>query len=56
MTEPVKRPRLTFLQFLGWLGFLGYELKRETGGNDVAAATPDACLLFAGRAVVLDHA
>ncbi len=40
---------------LGWLGYLGYELKRETGGNDVAAATPDACLLFAGRAVVLDH-
>ena len=41
---------------LGWLGYLGYELKRETGGNDVAAATPDACLIFAGRAVVLDHA
>ncbi|AXJ08883.1 aminodeoxychorismate synthase component I [Arthrobacter sp. PM3] len=41
---------------LGWLGYLGYELKRETGGSDVAAATPDACLIFAGRAVVLDHA
>ncbi|MEV5054252.1 aminodeoxychorismate synthase component I [Arthrobacter sp. LAR12-1-1.1] len=41
---------------LGWLGYLGYELKRETGGNDVAAATPDACLIFAGRAVVLDRA
>ena len=41
---------------LGWLGYLGYELKRETGGNDVAARTPDACLIFAGRAVVLDHA
>ncbi|MFF2246402.1 aminodeoxychorismate synthase component I [Arthrobacter sp. NPDC058130] len=41
---------------LGWLGYLGYELKRETGGNDVAANTPDACLIFAGRAVVLDHA
>ncbi|WP_426979530.1 chorismate-binding protein [Pseudarthrobacter sp. O4] len=40
---------------LGWLGYLGYELKRETGGSDVASATPDACLLFAGRAVVLDH-
>ncbi|MFW0772639.1 aminodeoxychorismate synthase component I [Paenarthrobacter nitroguajacolicus] len=40
---------------LGWLGYLGYELKRETGGNDVAADTPDAALLFAGRAVVLDH-
>jgi anthranilate synthase component 1/para-aminobenzoate synthetase len=40
---------------LGWLGYLGYELKRETGGSDVAAGTPDACLIFAGRAVVLDH-
>ncbi|WP_026543359.1 chorismate-binding protein [Paenarthrobacter nicotinovorans] len=40
---------------LGWLGYLGYELKRETGGNDVASDTPDAALLFAGRAVVLDH-
>ncbi|SDT62822.1 para-aminobenzoate synthetase [Pseudarthrobacter equi] len=41
---------------LGWLGYLGYELKRETGGTDVSAATPDAALIFAGRAVVLDHA
>jgi para-aminobenzoate synthetase len=40
---------------LGWLGCLGYELKRETGGTDVTAHTPDAALLFAGRAVVLDH-
>ncbi|WP_426988642.1 chorismate-binding protein [Pseudarthrobacter sp. Y6] len=40
---------------LGWLGCLGYELKRETGGTDVAAPTPDAALIFAGRAVVLDH-
>jgi para-aminobenzoate synthetase len=41
---------------LGWLGCLGYELKRETGGADVTAPTPDAALIFAGRAVVLDHA
>ncbi|NMR29716.1 aminodeoxychorismate synthase component I [Crystallibacter degradans] len=41
---------------LGWLGYLGYELKRECGGSDVAAATPDAALIFAGRGVVLDHA
>lgn len=40
---------------LGWLGYLGYELKRETGGTDVTSETPDACLLFAGRGVVLDH-
>ena len=41
---------------LGWLGCLGYELKRETGGTDVSSPTPDAALIFAGRAVVLDHA
>ncbi len=42
---------------LGWLGYLGYELKRETGGTDRAGAarTPDASLIFAGRAIVLDH-
>jgi anthranilate synthase component 1/para-aminobenzoate synthetase len=40
---------------LGWLGYLGYELKRETGGQDVPSDTPDAGLIFAGRAVVLDH-
>ncbi|OFI36808.1 aminodeoxychorismate synthase component I [Arthrobacter sp. SW1] len=40
---------------LGWLGYLGYELKRESGGNDIPADTPDAALLFAGRAVVVDH-
>lgn len=43
---------------LGWVGFLGYELKRETGGADVPrppGAAPDAALIFAGRAVVLDH-
>ncbi|WP_323959408.1 aminodeoxychorismate synthase component I [Arthrobacter sp. JZ12] len=41
---------------LGWLGYLGYELKRETGGRTEAAGSiPDASLLFAGRAVVLDR-
>ncbi|MBP3035320.1 chorismate-binding protein [Arthrobacter sp. zg-ZUI100] len=43
---------------LGWLGFLGYELRRETGGSDIGpvpGAAPDAALIFAGRAVVLDH-
>ncbi|ASN21776.1 aminodeoxychorismate synthase component I [Arthrobacter sp. YN] len=54
--KAVRAPRGYDGQFtLGWLGCLGYELKRETGGNDVASHTPDAALLFAGRAVVLDH-
>ncbi len=44
---------------LGWLGYLGYELKRETGGADAMLPQdelPDAALIFAGRAVVIDHA
>ncbi|GHG51554.1 hypothetical protein GCM10012320_20960 [Sinomonas cellulolyticus] len=40
---------------LGWLGYLGYELKRECGGSDVDAGVPDAQLVCAARAVVLDH-
>jgi para-aminobenzoate synthetase len=41
---------------LGYVGYLGYELKAETGGTDAHAAdTPDAALLFADRALVLDH-
>ncbi|GER22376.1 hypothetical protein NCCP1664_08730 [Zafaria cholistanensis] len=40
---------------LGWLGWLGYELKRETGGSDVPAPLPDAALVHAARGVVLDH-
>ena len=48
---------------LGWLGWLGYELKRECGGSDLAASAghdeasgpADAALIHAGRAVVLDH-
>lgn len=48
---------------LGWLGYLGYELGDQSGGGAVPgrhqqarpAAVPDAALLFAGRAVVLDH-
>ena len=41
---------------LGYVGYLGYELKAETGGTDAhRAETPDAALLFADRALVLDH-
>lgn len=49
---------------LGWLGWLGYELKAETGGvrvhtahrtAETTAHLPEAALLFAGQAVVLDH-
>ncbi|HEX2314716.1 MAG TPA: aminodeoxychorismate synthase component I, partial [Thermomonospora sp.] len=41
---------------LGYVGYLGYELKAETGGRAAHRAdTPDAAVLFADRMVVLDH-
>ncbi len=41
----------------GFLGYLGYEVKAETGGRVAhASPRPDAWLLFADRAVVIDHA
>ncbi len=41
---------------LGWVGYLGYELKAECGGNPAnRSALPDAALLFVDRAVAVDH-
>ncbi|TCO54798.1 aminodeoxychorismate synthase component I [Actinocrispum wychmicini] len=41
---------------LGYVGYLGYELKADTCGQAThQAETPDAALLFADRAVVFDH-
>jgi para-aminobenzoate synthetase len=41
---------------LGYVGYLGYELKAEAGGAAVHPAdTPDAALLFADRMLLLDH-
>jgi para-aminobenzoate synthetase len=41
---------------LGYVGFLGYELKAECGGRRChPAATPDAAMLFADRMLVVDH-
>ncbi len=40
----------------GFLGYVGYEVKAETGGRSAhVAPRPDAWLLFADRAVVIDH-
>lgn len=40
---------------LGYVGYLGYELKAETGGRKAhRAGTPDAALLFIDRMLVLD--
>lgn len=41
---------------LGWIGSLGYELKAECGGSAAhASPLPDAQLLFADRAIIIDH-
>ncbi|PZH20038.1 aminodeoxychorismate synthase, component I [Streptomyces sp. NTH33] len=42
---------------LGYVGYLGYELKAEAGAQAVhKAETPDAGLLFADRMLAVDHA
>lgn len=41
---------------LGYVGYLGYELKAESGGQAVhKSATPDAAMLFADRMLAVDH-
>jgi para-aminobenzoate synthetase len=47
---------LPFELNLGYVGYLGYELKAEVGGSRAhRAETPDAALLFADRLLALDH-
>jgi para-aminobenzoate synthetase component 1 len=43
---------------LGWVGWLGYELRAETMGEpiDRRARTPDAAWMFVDRCLALDHA
>jgi para-aminobenzoate synthetase len=42
---------------LGWVGYLGYELKSECdGARTHRSPAPDAFLIFADRGVVFDHA
>ncbi|MBV9141654.1 MAG: aminodeoxychorismate synthase component I [Pseudonocardiales bacterium] len=52
-------PALEGLPFdfnLGYVGYLGYELKAETGGQLAHQADmPDAALLFVDRILALDH-
>lgn len=41
---------------LGWVGYLGYELKAECGGNAVYKAPhPDVNLMFIDRMIAVDH-
>ena len=49
-------PSLPFAFALGWVGYLGYELKAETGGSSAHRSSyPDASMIFADRAVAFDH-
>jgi para-aminobenzoate synthetase len=49
-------PPLPFGFALGWVGYLGYELKAETGGDiGHTSPYPDACMIFADRAIAFDH-
>ncbi|MEU3772949.1 aminodeoxychorismate synthase component I [Streptomyces sp. NPDC032472] len=50
-------PELPFDFTLGWVGYLGYELKAECGGDLVhRSPVADAAMVFADRALVFDHA
>ncbi|WP_434590232.1 aminodeoxychorismate synthase component I [Brevibacterium sp. 1718] len=41
---------------LGWVGYLGYELKTEVGSpNQHESDLPDAVMMFLDRALVIDH-
>ncbi|TSD48391.1 aminodeoxychorismate synthase component I [Rhodococcus sp. KBS0724] len=41
---------------LGYVGYLGYELKAQTGGHRAHSSdAPDAAMVFADRAIVIDH-
>ncbi|ANZ38615.1 aminodeoxychorismate synthase, component I [Lentzea guizhouensis] len=52
----VEQPDVPFDFALGWVGYLGYELKSECGGDFAhRAEQPDASFVFADRAVVIDH-
>ena len=53
----VATPDLPFSFALGWVGYLGYELKAECGGDRAHRSNdPDAAMIFADRALVVDHA
>ncbi|CCQ16447.1 putative anthranilate synthase [Rhodococcus sp. AW25M09] len=58
LRERATPPRhdLPFSFGLGYVGYLGYELKADTGGQLVhTSATPDASMVFSDRALVFDH-
>ncbi len=56
MQSKVKPLDTPFEFSLGWMGYLGYELKAQCGAEQAhSAACPDAGLLFCDRGIVIDH-
>lgn len=52
----IEVPALPFDFALGWIGYIGYELKAECGGRLVhRSENPDAAMIFADRGLVIDH-
>ncbi len=52
----VVTPELPFEFNLGYVGYLGYELKRDCGADFAyPSASPDAAQVFADRVVAFDH-
>jgi para-aminobenzoate synthetase len=52
----IKAAEIPFEFALGYVGFLGYELKADSGGERAhQSSLPDAAFLFSDRAVVVDH-
>jgi para-aminobenzoate synthetase len=52
----VEMPEVPFAFAMGWVGYLGYELKSECGYRSTHRSPhPDMRLLFTERAAVLDH-
>ena len=52
----VEPPKAAFEFSLGWLGYLGYELKAQCGAELAHPSPyPDAALLFCDRGIVIDH-
>ena len=52
----IEVPALPFDFGLGWVGYIGYELKAECGGKLVhRSANPDVAMIFVDRGLVVDH-
>lgn len=56
MRAAVELPETGCRFALGWIGSLGYELKAECGASTAhTSPLPDAQLIFADRAIIIDH-